>query len=56
MTVQLTLAAERDQCRHCDQAAIALRQAWSFPDVPINHLLGQFDELWRDRSNLLGGG
>src|SRR5713101_9867465 len=48
VTAQLPLAAECNERRHSDQAAIALRQARAFPDLTINDLLGKLDEFWRD--------
>src|SRR6266446_654121 len=53
VTMELPLAAECNERRHGDQAAIALRQARAFPNLAIDDLLGKLDELWRDRPNLL---
>src|SRR5829696_1732470 len=44
MADQLLLPAERDQGRDHDQAAVALRQARTLPDIAEQHLLGIVDQ------------
>jgi hypothetical protein len=56
MADKLFFAAERDQGRDRDQAAVALRQALALPDVAINDLLGEVDELGRTCSRVGEGG
>ena len=36
MPVELLLAAEREQCSHRNQAAVALRQAGALPDLAVD--------------------
>ena len=45
MPVELLLAAEREQCRHRDQAAVALRQAGALPDIAVDHGVGNLGEF-----------
>src|SRR4051794_34854792 len=45
---QLPLAAERDQRRDDDQAAVALLQAGTLPDLAEQHLLAVIDQVGND--------
>jgi hypothetical protein len=45
VAMELPLATECHECRHGDQAAVALRQAGAFPDLAIYDLLRKLDEL-----------
>src|SRR5882724_11484552 len=56
VTAQLPLAPQCHEGCHGDQAAIALRQARAFPDLAVNHLLGEINQLRPDRPNRLAGG
>src|SRR5205814_5868511 len=48
MAGQLPLAAERDQRRDDDQAAVALLQAGTLPDLAEQHLLAVIDQVGND--------
>src|SRR5262245_61321995 len=56
MALELLGAIERDEGCACDQAAIALRQSRPLPDIPVDHLLGQVDELGDNGADLVAGG
>src|SRR6516225_3871415 len=56
MANELFLAAERDQGRAGNQAAVALRKAWTLPDFAEQHPFAEVDQPGNDIANLLAGG
>jgi hypothetical protein len=56
MAAQLLGAIERDEGGDGDQAAVPLGEAWAFPDIAEQHLLGEIDQLGRERSEPVTGG
>src|SRR5215831_10522724 len=55
MADQLLFAAEGDQCRTGDQAAVTLRQTRPFPDFAEQHPFAEVDQPRDDIADLLAG-
>jgi hypothetical protein len=47
MRLELLRPVGRDQCRHRDQAAIALRESFALPQVAVNNVVGVVDQRRR---------
>src|ERR1700733_4460414 len=56
VTAQLLWPIARNECRHHDQAAVALAESRPLPDVTINNLIREFDHLRDSAANTLARG
>ncbi len=56
MAAELLAAIEGDEGRDRDQTAVALGEAGPLPDIAEQHLLGEIDQLRRDRADLVAAG
>ena len=56
VALELLGAVERNEGRAGDQAAVALRQLRPLPDIAVDNLLGEVDELGDGGANLVAGG
>src|SRR5271167_1435423 len=56
MADELPFAAERNQRRAGDQAAVALGETGTFPDLAEQNPFAEIDQAWNDVADLLASG